>query len=162
MKLNLSIDIFAVILLISADMLAQHIPSPDEKIPFACTFSKDSDPGWGDDDFVQTFFFVIPESWKKPVYIRIFDPEVGGRFDENHNDFNSKTKFSVYGGNKAHSEAAAKSPDPVGNFKSGILMTSKTFGNDKKFDNSWVSLGSFNPMEGELQPEVGGRVLKLV
>src|SRR3954467_6468809 len=56
---------------------AQQIPSPEEQIPFACTFSKNSDPAWGDDDFVQTFFFVIPESWKKPVYIRVFDPEVG-------------------------------------------------------------------------------------
>jgi hypothetical protein len=146
----------------AASMVAQQIPSPDEKIPFACTFSKQSDVAWGDDDFVQTFFFVIPESWKKPVYIRIFDADCGGRFDENHNDFNSKTKFSVYGGSKAHSDPAAKSPDPTGNYKSGILMSSKTFGDDKKYDNAWVSLGPFNPVEGELQPDIGGRVLKLV
>jgi hypothetical protein len=141
---------------------AQEIPSPEEKIPFACTFSKDSDPHWGDDDFVQTFFFVIPESWKKPVYIRVFDADIGGKFDENHGSFNSKSKFTVYGGNKAHSDPDARSPDPKGNFKSGIVMASRTFGNDSKYDNAWVTLGPFNPAEGELQPEIGGRVLKLI
>jgi hypothetical protein len=141
---------------------AQEIPSIEEKIPFACTFSKDSDPDWGDDDFVQTFFFVIPETWKKPVYIRVFDPEIGGQHDENHHDFNSKTKFTIYGGAKAHSEPDARSPEPKGKFKSGIQMSSRTFGNDAKFDNKWISFGPFNPAEGELQPDMGGRVLKLV
>jgi hypothetical protein len=162
MKRFLAPILFALTLINYTDIHAQEIPSADEKIPFACTFSKNSDRSWGDDDFVQTFFFVIPESWKKPVYIRVFDPDIGGKFDENHNNFNSKTKFSVYGGTKAHSDPDAKSPDPKGNFKSGILMTTRTFGEDNKMDNSWISLGPFNPIEGELQPEIGGRVLKLV
>jgi hypothetical protein len=141
---------------------AQSIPSVEEKIPFICTFSKNSDVKWGDDDFVQTFFFVIPESYKKPVYIRIFDPDLGGMYDENHGPFDSRTKFSVYGGNKAHSDPDAKSPDPKGNFRSGILLASKIYGNDKNFDNKWVTLGPFNPIEGELQKDIGGRVFKVI
>ncbi|MES2761589.1 MAG: hypothetical protein V4677_05260 [Bacteroidota bacterium] len=140
----------------------QQTPSPEEKIPFVCTFSKDSDKDWGDDDGVQTFFFVIPESYKKPVYVRIYDPEIGGNTDENHGPFNSKCKFTVYGGNKAHSEPAAKSQDPVGNFRSGISLASKTFSNESSFDNTWYAMGPFNPIEGELQPEIGGRVFKLI
>jgi hypothetical protein len=149
-------------LVITLKGLAQQIPSEEEHIPYICTFSKGSDKLWGDDDFVQTFFFVIPESYKKPVYIRIFDPETGGEADENHGSFNSKTKFSIYGGNKAHSDPAAKNPDPTGNYKSGTLLASQTFSNEKKYDGNWVSLGPFNPVEGELQNELGGRVLKVV
>lgn len=141
---------------------AQPVPSVEEKIPFICTFSKNSDIKWGDDDFVQTFFYVIPESYKKPVYIRIFDADLGGTYDENHGPFNSKTKFSVYAGNKAHSHADAKSPDPKGNYKSGNLLTSRSFGADASIDNKWVSLGPINPIEGELQPEMGGRVIKVI
>lgn len=141
---------------------AQPIPSTDEKIPFICTFSKQGDKNWGDDDFVQTFFFVIPESYKKPIYIRIFDPDNGGMYDENHNQFNSKTRFSVFGGNKAHSDPDAKSPDPKGNFKSGIQLASKVYGEDKATDNKWVTMGPFNPVEGELQKDIGGRVFKIV
>ncbi len=152
----------SLVVIFSCPVLAQAVPSADEKIPFVCTFSKNSDISWGDDDFVQTFFFVIPESYKKPVYIRVFDPDVCGKHDENHADFNSKTKFSVYGGRGAHSDPAAQSPDPKGNYKSGVQLFSRTFGNDPKFDNAWFSFGPFNPAEGELQPLIGGRVLKVV
>lgn len=143
-------------------LYAQPIPSIDEKIPFICTFSNQADKNWGDDDFVQTFFFVIPEIYKKPVYIRVFDPDNGGMHDENHNLFNSKTKFSVYGGSKAHSDPDAKSPNPKGNFKSGTLLASKVYGEDNSTDNKWVTLGPFNPVDGELQKDLGGRVFKII
>src|SRR3954464_4045192 len=129
------------VLLVTSVSFAQQIPSPDEKIPFACTFSKESDPSWGDNDFIQIFFFVIPDGWKKPVYIRVLDPDVGGKHDEVHNNFNSKTRFSVYGGAKAHSDPAAKTPGHKGNYKSGMLLSTRVFGNENKYDNQWVSLG---------------------
>ncbi len=143
-------------------VIAQPIPSKEEKIPFICTFSRNAELKWGDDDFVQTFFYVIPETYKKPIYLRIFDPEIGGMNDEKHSVFNSKTKFSVYGGAKAHSDPAAKSPDPKGNFKSGNLLGSRIFGVDESLDNNWVTLGPFNPIEGEMQPDMGGRVFKII
>lgn len=154
--------LFIVLFFCFGKIAAQQIPSVEEKIPFICTFGKSADKQWGDDDFVQTFFFVIPESYKKPVYIRIYDPETGGASDENHGPFNSKTKFSVYGGSKAHSDPDAKSPDPTGNYKSGVLLGSRTFSNEKNYDNSWVAMGPFNPIEGELQTDIGGRVFKVV
>jgi hypothetical protein len=143
-------------------LFSQPVPSAEEKIPFVCTFSKDSDRSWGDDDFVQVFFFVVPESYKKPLYIRVFDPDLGGTFDENHAAFNSKTRFSVYGGTRAHSEPAAQSPETDGNYKSGVLLRTQVFGEDKKLDNRWYTMGPFNPAEGELQPQIGGRVFKVV
>lgn len=150
------------LLLLTGSLSAQPIPSDDEKIPYLCTFSKKADKQWGDDDYVQSFFFVIPETFKKPIYIRVFDPEVGGTCDENHGAFDSETRFSVFGGNKAHSDPAAKSPDPTGNFKSGTLLATKTYSNEKSLDGKWVSFGPFNPIEGELQSELGGRVFKVV
>ena len=141
---------------------AQQTPSPDEKIPYVCTFGKDSDKDWGDDDFVQTFFFVIPETYKKPFYIRVFDPDIGGGIDENHGPFNTKSKFSVYGGLRAYSCADARGKDPIGDYKSGFLLSSKTFGNEKTYDNQWYTLGPFNPVEGEAQPEFGGRIFKII
>lgn len=151
-----------LLLVLSVPAGAQQTPSPDEKIPYVCTFSKDSDKEWGDDDFVQVFFFVVPESYKKPIYIRLYDPDIGGAIDENHGAFNSKCRFSVYGGAKAHSHPDAQNQDPVGNYKSGTLLTSKTFGNDKAYDQQWYTLGPFNPVDGELQPQFKGRIFKLV
>lgn len=142
------------------NLLAQPFPSADEKIPFLCTFSKNSEKDWGDDDFVQIYFFVVPQTEKNPIYIRVFDPDIGGKYDEVHDVFNSKTRFSVYGGKGAVSNPDAKKQTPTGNFKSGIQLSAKTFGDDAAYDDKWYTLGPFNPVEGELQPE--GYVFKLI
>ncbi|HXU25717.1 MAG TPA: hypothetical protein VN698_00690 [Bacteroidia bacterium] len=142
------------------NLSAQPFPSADEKIPFLCTFSKNSQKDWGDDDFVQIYFFVVPQTEKNPIYIRVFDPDIGGKYDEVHDEFNSKTKFSVYGGKGAVSNPDAKKQTPTGNFKSGIQLSSKAFGDDPTYDDKWYTLGPFNPVEGELQPE--GYVFKLI
>lgn len=90
------ISVFLVLTIVISR--AQPMPSVEEKFSFLVTFSKKADKTWGDDDFVQTVFFVIPATNKNPVYIRVFDPDNGGLHDENRDGFNSKTKFSVYGG----------------------------------------------------------------
>lgn len=156
--------IYLVVICISCChvLKGQQVPSADEKIPFLCTFGKNSVTDWGDDDFVQVFFFVIPQSEKNPVYIRVFDPETAGKNDEAHGDFNTKTRFSVYGGKGAVSNPDARKNDPVGNFKSGIELASKLFFKDTTYDNKWFTFGPFNPVEGELQNEFGGYVFKMV
>jgi len=141
---------------------SQSAPAEDENIPFLVTFSKQAETLWGDDDFVQIFFVLIPEKFNKPVYIRIFDPDCGGDYDEINGVFDTETAFSVYGGKKCWSDEAAQSTDPVGNFKSGNMLASKTFGNNPKYNNSWYTFGPFNPNEGELVNKFGGYVLKVV
>ena len=141
---------------------SQPVPSAEEKIPFICTFSKDSDKEWGDDDFVQTFFFVVPETWRKPVYIRVFDPDIGGLHDENHFEFDSKSRITVIGGKGAHSDPDARGPEPTGNFRAGVQLYSRSFGQSASHDNKWFTMGPFNPAEGEMQPQIGGRVFKVI
>jgi hypothetical protein len=162
-KNNLKVlQVFILAVIANCNGLSQPIPSNDEKFTFLTTFSKDANKKYGDDDNVQTVFFSIPETNKGEVYIRIFDPEVGGQNDEVVKDFNSKTKYSVYGGKGAHSNKDAIAVDPKGNFKSGVLLVSKTFDNDPKYDNGWYTFGPFNPSQGELQPENGGYVFKFI
>lgn len=140
----------------------QPVPSLDEKIPYLVTFGKKADKKWGDDDNLQIFFFVVPEKYSSPVYIRIFDPETGGKNDEMKGKFDSKIKFTVYGGLGAHSSKDAKTINAIGNFRTGTQLVTKTFGVDTALDNKWLSLGPFNPSEGELQNDYGGRVFKIV
>jgi hypothetical protein len=161
MKIKIICTLFLLQLFCSI-VNAQQFPSAEEKIPFLCTFSKGSDPDWGDDDFVQIYFFIIPQNEKNPVYIRIFDADLGGKNDEVHGEFNSKTRFAIYGGKGAHSNPDAQKETPTGNFKSGIELAAKTFAVDTSLDNKWYTFGPFNPVEGELQPELGGYIFKLV
>ena len=141
---------------------AQVVPSVEENIPYLVTFSKSADKNWGDDDNVQVFFFSIPETRKDPVYIRVYDPDVFGKVDEERGGFNSKTSFSIYGGKNALSDPDARKTNPEGNYRSGVQLATKTFGSDPVYDDKWYSFGPFNPAEGELSPEFGGYIFKVV
>ncbi len=141
---------------------SQPVPAHDENIPYLVTFGPDACTSWGDDDFSQTFFFLIPESHTDPVYIKVFDPDTGGSVDEINGYWNTKTNFSVYGGEGAHSDPDAREVDPKGNYRSGNLLASRTFGNEPEWDNKWYTFGPFNPTEGELQEQFGGYVFKII
>lgn len=141
---------------------AQPVPAQDENIPFLVTFSSGAGTKWGDDDYCQTFFFSIPKDFKSPIYIRVFDPDLGGKHDEKNGEFNSLTRFSVYGGVGCITEDDARNIDPVGNFKSGNLLATKTFDSKGTHDDMWYTFGPFNPSEGEYSAKYGGNIFKII
>jgi len=141
---------------------AQQVPAVDQNFPYLVTFGNKAEKSWGDDDFVQVFFFCVPQASNQPLYIRVYDPDAGGKTDENRGGFNTKTRFTVYGGAGAHSNPDAKKQDPVGTFRSGVQLRTVTFGVDTAYDEDWYTFGPFSPIEGELQPEFGGYVFKII
>jgi len=150
------------ILFVSAAGFSQSAPTAEENIPYLVTFGGDSESSWGDDDFCQIFFFKIPASQTKPIYLRLYDPGTGGEFDEPKGDFNTAVKFSVYGGYGCWSDKDAQATAPVGNYRSGNLLGSQSFGNEAKYDKSYYTFGPFNPFEGELVEKLGGRIFKII
>lgn len=145
-----------------APLMAQPVPAVEENIPYLVTFGAHSQASWGDDDFCQTFFFVVPKGTTVPVYLRVFDPDCGGAVDEAKGDFNTVTSFSVYGGKGCISEPDARDINPAGKFRSGNLLASKDFGNDAKYDGKWYTFGPFDPNAGEDAAEYGGLVFKMI
>ncbi len=143
-------------------MIAQPVPAEDENIPHLMTFGPKAETSWGDDDFSQTFFFVIPEEHTSPIFIRVFDPDVGGEVDEINGYWDTKISYSVYGGTDAFRDEDAQGIDPVGNYRSGNLLATKVFGENPRYDNNWYTFGPFNPTEGELAKEYGGYIFKVI
>ncbi len=156
------IFILTYLFICALGLFGQPVPDIKENIPFLVTFSKDAERSWGDDDYCQTFFFTIPEDFKEPVYLRVFDPDCGGDHDEDNEGFNSLTRFSVYGGLGCISNEDARSTEPVGEYKSGNLLATRAFGSKEKYNDSWYTFGPFNPGEGELSPKYGGYVFKII
>ncbi len=142
--------------------LAQPVPNVDENIPYLMTFSPQAEVSWGDDDFSQAFFFMIPEGYEDPFFIRVFDPDTGGEVDEVAGTFNSRQIYEVYGGEGVWSEPDAQETSPKGAYKSGTLLASRAFGANPRYDNSWYSFGPFNPAQGEHVPQLGGRIFKVI
>src|SRR5688572_8518196 len=113
------VPLFVATCVVLVKLNAQQVPATDQNFPFLVTFGNKADKSWGDDDFEQTFFFCVPQTSTQPIYIRVFDPDAGGKCDEMRGTFDTQTRFSVYGGVGAHSNPDARKQDPVGNFKSG-------------------------------------------
>jgi len=141
---------------------AQPVPSVDENIPALITFGKAAQTSWGDDDFIQIIFFSIPESHQAPIYIRVFDPDTGGEFDEKRGEWDTRMTYSIFGGRGACSDDAARRIKRDGNYKSGTLLASRTFGADPRWDQKWYTFGPFNPTEGEFLPDYGGYIFKFI
>ncbi len=141
---------------------SQSAPAEEENIPYLVTFGSAADRSWGDDDFCQIFFLSIPTSQTEPIYIRVFDPDTGGELDEGKGEFNTKVRFSVYGGTGCYTDEDATGVDPVGNYKSGNLLASKSFGTSNRYDNNWYTFGPFNPQEGEYVEKFDGRLFKII
>ena len=157
-----SISLIAAMALMTLVGRAQPVPAADENIPWLVTFGAQSQTSWGDDDFCQTFFFVVPKATSVPIYIRVYDPDCSGAIDEGKGPFNTVTNFSIYGGKGCISDPAARETEPVGNYRSGNLLATKDFGSDLKYDRQWYSFGPFDPSSGEDMPEYGGRVIKVI
>ena len=141
---------------------AQPVPSEEENIPFLMTFGNEAEISWGDDDFSQAFFFLIPADFKRQVFIRVFDPDVGGKHDEIAGAWNSQAQYEVYGGEGCHSEDDARETSPIGNYKSGTLLGMKVFGESPRYDDDWYTFGPFNPEEGEYSDQFEGYLFKVI
>lgn len=141
---------------------AQPVPNIEENIPYLMTFGPQAETSWGDDDYSQTFFLLFPKEYDKPVFIWVFDPDVGGKVDEIAGDWNTRVTYSIYGGKACWSDEDAQGTDPVGNYKSGSLLATKSFGEDPRYDNNWYVFGPFNPTEGEFVEKYEGNVLKII
>ena len=154
--------VISFILSTGIGLFSQSAPAIDENIPYLITFGGNAQTSWGDDDFCQIFYCIIPPSQTGPVYIRVYDPDTGGDLDELKGEFNTIVNFSIYGGNDCWSDTAAQVLKNSENNKSGYLLSSKSFGNEPKYDKKWYSFGPFNPSEGKSVEKLGGRVFKIV
>lgn len=169
MKLNIlkyRILLFSFLLgvLISEGLNGQPVPSNEENIPFLVTFGKFGKTSWGDNDFSQIWFFHIPQDYKKPFYIRVFDADCGGENDEIQGEFNTKTLFSVFGGKGIDPELHDENRGLLKglNYKTGNLLATKVFGAEAKYDNKYYTFGPFNPTDGDLSAKWKSYVFKIV
>ncbi|MEX0987392.1 MAG: hypothetical protein WD052_07945 [Bacteroidales bacterium] len=143
-------------------IFSQPVPNKEENIPYLMTFGNQADISWGDDDFSQAFFFLIPSDFKRQIFLRVFDPDTGGRIDEIRGVWDTQCSFEVFGGEGCHSEDDARETSPTGNYKSGTLLAMKVFGNDSRYDNDSYTFGPFNPAEGEYSEVFDAYIFKVI
>lgn len=100
------------------------------------TFGPEADPGKGDDDFKEVVAIRVPQSIAQPLYLRIFDPDVGGAEDEPTGPWNTRTRFALIG--KAPAGVPGAQP-----------LAEGVFADDPTTDGRWHTLARFAPEQGE-------------
>ena len=151
-----------ILLTFSTLAFSQPVPNVEENIPYLMTFGNLAETSWGDDDFSQAFFFLIPQDYDQPFFIRVFDPDTGGEVDEIAGEWNTRCVYEVFGGENVWSEAAARETSPSGNYKSGTLLASRAFTQNPRYDNNWYTFGPFNPAQGEYVDFYEGYIFKII
>jgi hypothetical protein len=153
-----------IIILLTVSVLgtSQPVPNVEENIPYLMTFGMRAETSWGDDDFSQAFFFLIPEEYDQPFFIRVFDPDTGGEIDEIAGVFDTRSVYEVFGGEGVWTEPDARETFPRGNYKSGTLLASRAFAQNPRYDNGWYTFGPFNPAQGEYVEMYKGRIFKII
>lgn len=120
------------------------------QLPFV-TYGSDAAIGEGDDDFRQIFFFKVDSSEKRNLFFKIFDAECGGANDNSFSGFDTKTKYSLYGGSGAFSASTVHSFNPDdADVRAGDLLRQVEMGDEPQFDNNWYVLSKVRPESGEL------------
>ena len=117
------------------------------------TFGPEASPGKGDDDFTEEIYLRIPPGAPSPLYVRIFDPDIGGAEDEPNGLWNTRTRFAVYGG-----EGAGRRSTPDAGTR-GSLLAEAMFGEDAAADGRWTTLAEIDPHQGD--PIAGGYLFRL-
>lgn len=136
-------------LLLAFPAFSQTTPNEVENVDFLVTFGGDSETSWGDNDFIQVYFFVLPETQTQPFYIRIFDPDTGGKWDELKGAANTKVKYSFLGGNGVYSEPDSLDFTRSDAYEGGSLIWSRVFDHSPQYDDQWYTIGPFSHLQGE-------------
>lgn len=138
--------LFSAVIIVSfySSAEAQQLP------PYLVTYGKDAKANEGDDDFRQTIFIKLKGSQQDTLWLRIFDPDCGGQIDKSFGGWDTKTRFTLYGGEGAYSAKGITLPNADEKaLNSGKVLASEEFGDASKYDAEWFTLGALIPSQGE-------------
>lgn len=115
------------------------------------TYGADAKTDEGDDDFRQVVFFSIPKTTQsEKLHLRIFDPDVGGAWDQQYGEWDTETRFRLYGGKGAYTAPTVRLPSPdEADRTAGQLIVDTTFGISDFSDHKWFNYATFAPGQGE-------------
>ncbi|EWY41845.1 hypothetical protein N825_24365 [Skermanella stibiiresistens SB22] len=128
---------FLAFLLSIPSALAQEA-APER--PLSVTYGPKALPQEGDDDHREVILLTVPTGITDKLYVRVFDPDLGGDFDLVYGKPDTEARFRVYGASDA------------------VLMT-RTFGADPATDGKWTTLGALDPADAVVVD--GRRVFRL-
>jgi len=88
--------------LILVGALVAALPAAAEEMPAFIDYGAGARPRQGDNDHRQAIYLSVPAATTGKLYLRVFDPDTGGAFDQIDKRYViSTTRFAVFGGTGA-------------------------------------------------------------
>lgn len=129
---------------------------------FLLTYGNMASMDSGQEECCHTVFIAIPENLSHSFYVRVFDPDCGGKNDHSNGLWETNTEFQLYGGDGCIHMHLQGGEEINSHSSQGTLLQEKLFANEPVFDNSWVTFGPFTAEQGEKIEKYSGRFFKLV
>ena len=131
---------------------------------FFSVFGADASADLGDFNKMQAIYFDVPVDEDRPVYLRIFDADVGGSYEERQDNFNTQTRFLLLGGSSATKVfGASMDPlheDPV--FQNEDIIYDRTYGVEPRLNARYLNLGELPKEKGYLTDDGYRRYVLIV
>ncbi len=126
-------------------LVSVSVISAQQTVDFV-TYGADANPNEGDYDFNQAFFIKVDKSFDDSLIVSLYDVDCSGKNDVAFNkEFNSKFKFSLYGGLGAFTSRLDSNLDS----RKGELIKEFTVSNESNYDDIWIRFAILNKKQGE-------------
>lgn len=125
---------------------AQATPKLTEEPPVLVTFGLRADQDEGDHDYRQIVRFSVPAGSGR-LFVRIFDPNVGGEYDEPNKGFNSRTRFTLFG-KGAEARLLRDEEGVIQEVVEGEAIDAQEFGFAEALDGLWFDAFEINARDG--------------
>jgi PKD repeat protein len=140
-----------------ADARAASHETPSAAAPLLVTFGPQAPQSEGDHDRRQFIRFSVPETTGR-MFVRVFDPDMGGSHDEALSGFGTQTQFRLYGAG-AVARLFRDEDGVVQEAIDGEALDSVTFGADPEADDQWKTLFSVDASNGAANGQLRDFVL---
>jgi len=118
-------------------------------------------PAAKDDVVRQVLFIVVPAKATQPMYLRLLDADCGGDLDSRTGEWDTRTRFALYGGAGATTGASLKDRAPSeADLRTGALIAERVFSVDAESNNKWSVFTKLDPAAGDTLGDTA--VFKLV
>lgn len=129
--------------------------------PVLVTYGHENHPREGDPNFFQILYVGVPAGMKQEFLLRVFDPDTDGEHDLAFGQYgDSETRFAVFGGAGASGGQEASREPGETRKAGGRLLAERVFGADPEIDDTWQTLATLDPADGELVD--GRRIFRLL
>ncbi|HZP21486.1 MAG TPA: PKD domain-containing protein, partial [Bauldia sp.] len=141
--------VVSLALFLAAGGLAAAPAIADDEVPLFVNYGLSASGKQGDNDHHQAIYLSVPAATAGKLYLRIFDPEIGGAFDQiDFRHSSTAAKYSVFGGDGGF-VPSAESPEAMSKeeLTGGKLLATKTYRASPAEDGTWQTLAELDPAD---------------